>query len=448
LPIRSTGGARFYSAPLGQVTDWIAPVADTAAMRPNRGSAKSNRVRDERLARDMMRSMLKPGTLLAAASSVALLAMGGCGGGAKTGTDGGADHGAAGGAGAARAACYPPCLANLVERCPLVSACTDNVEPNVQVGGPGESPGVAACFSTGEKVRSAATADHDLIYVKAPDGTDCYAAAGDRGAAVETWELSVGDQPVGTLTRNTTTGAMAVSCDGATARIDVTQSACQGLPWKSITACDVGQDCSLAQTRPPETVDAAPPCDPTMCTTPPAASCEFGQVSRIFVASYDGAPSCDTTNGCKYPKALTRCDHGCYKATCTAALASIANVQATATDALGTVTPVSPMGGTAPANTAVTVTARTSPRGACAGMDLDYGKCTAGTLCVMAYTLFMDPDPSTPADQTDYDQWRAKVPAQPAGTKIEFQLQATGAGDLSSMISQRSLGVRWSYTSN
>ena len=37
---------------------------------------------------------------------------------------------------------------------------------------------------------------------------------------------------------------------------------------------------------------------------------------------------------------------------------------------------------------------------------------------------------------------------EPAGTKIEFQLQATGAGDLSSMISQASLGVPWSYTSN
>lgn len=194
--------------------------------------------------------------------------------------------------------------------------------------------------------------------------------------------------------------------------------------------------------------DAETPCDPTLCTTPPAAACEQNSVTLDYsVASYDGAPTCTNASGCSYPKLDTPCDHGCYLAQCTAALASITNVQGTAT--VGGVTmQVSVSGGGAPANSAVTVTARTSPRGAAASLDLNYGTCTANTLCVLADILFMSPDPNTPSGQTDYEQWTATIAAQTAGTKVAFQLQATGAGDLSSMISQASLGVPWSYTSN
>jgi hypothetical protein len=134
-------------------------------------------------------------------------------------------------------------------------------------------------------------------------------------------------------------------------------------------------------------------------------------------------------------------------AACTAALASITNVQGKVT-AGGVAMQVTLTGGGVPAQSVVTVTARTSPRGAAASLDLHYGTCTASTLCVMTDVLFMALDPSTPAGQSDYDQWTVDVPGQTAGTRLAFQLQATGAGDGSSMISQASLGVPWSYTSN
>jgi hypothetical protein len=35
-----------------------------------------------------------------------------------------------------------------------------------------------------------------------------------------------------------------------------------------------------------------------------------------------------------------------------------------------------------------------------------------------------------------------------SGTKLEFELQATGAGTPSAIISQATTGVPWSYTSN
>jgi len=123
-------------------------------------------------------------------------------------------------------------------------------------------------------------------------------------------------------------------------------------------------------------------------------------------------------------------------------------VQGKATTTSGTIMPVQITGGGVPANTAITITARTSPRGASSGIDLRYGTCTASTLCVKTSFVFMQYDPTTPDGQSDYDQWTGTIPGQPAGTKVEFELQATGAGDGSSELSQASLGVPWSYTSN
>jgi hypothetical protein len=348
-----------------------------------------------------------------------------------------------------RAACYPTCLGDLVARCPLVSACTVNLEHGSDVPLPGESSGVATCFSTGERERTATNADNfAVVYVKDAAGNECYAAVGNQSPGIETWDLSVGGQLFGSLTWNLTSGAVAVTCDGATTPIDATKTLCQGLPWQNATACDPGQNCTFGQVPAPGAWDAGAPCDPTLCTTPPAAACEQDSVSLYYsVASYDGAPTCNNASGCIYPKLETPCDHGCYMAQCTAALASITNVQGTATGG-GVTMQVSVSGGGAPANSAVTVTAWTSPRGAAASLDLNYGTCTANTLCVMAYTLFMSPDPNTPSGQTDYQQWTATIPAQTAGTKVAFQLQATGAGNPSSIISQESLGVPWSYTSN
>ncbi len=376
-------------------------------------------------------------TVLALASLVAMLGAGGCGGGAKNGT------------GALRAACYPPCLANLVARCPLVGACVANLETDNGVALPGESGGVATCFSTGERERTATNfVGYEAVYVKAPDGSECYAAIGDQRPGVETWNLSVGGELFGELTWNLSTGAVAVTCDAATTQIDTTKTVCQGVPWQNATSCTPGRPCTFGEIPAPGFWDAGAPCDPTLCTTPPATECQVDSVTlRYSVASYDGTPTCTNIDGCLYPKAVTPCDHGCYLAQCTAMLASITNVQGKAA-VRGVAMPVSLTGGGVAANSVVTVTARTSPRGAASAVSFRWDTCTASTLCVLTDLLFMDLDPSTPAGQTDYDQWTVDVPGQTAGTRVEFQLQATGAGDGSSMISQASLGVPWSYTSN
>jgi hypothetical protein len=401
--------------------------------------------------------------VVVASSFVAAVAMNGCGDDAKAGADAAAGGGAGGNGGngadggatgtetaAQRAACYPPCLANLIEVCPLIGACTADAEPSGSVALPGETQGSAICFASGERERNAISGDSfAVVYVDAPDGSECYAAVGEVGPAGEIWDLSAGGQLFGELTRNPGTGAVAVSCDGATTQIDVTNGDCGGLPWQNAAPCDPGQSCSFGTVPSPGVWDGGAPCDPTQCTTPPQAACQVDATTgRRSVVSSDGAPTCDNVTGCAYPKQVAACDHGCYAAQCTGALASISDVQGKHTASDGTSMPVSITAGAVPANNPITVTARTSPRGAAASLDLHYGTCTAGTLCVMTSTLFMSPDPATPADQSDYDQWTVNVPPQTPGTKVEFQLQATGAGDSSSMISQASPGVPWSYTAN
>ncbi len=192
-------------------------------------------------------------------------------------------------------------------------------------------------------------------------------------------------------------------------------------------------------------LDAAAPCDPTLCTMPPAAKCQEDSNDVTYSAvSYTGTPTCNNREGCIYPASTEPCEYGCYLGQCTAALASLGNVQGT--DAGGS---VSLNGGGVAANTVVTVTARTSPRGAAHTVELDYGTCTASTLCVMTSFTFMTLDPNTPAGQTSYDQWTANLAGKSSGTKLAFQLQATGAGTSAiSIISQASTGVPWSYTSN
>jgi hypothetical protein len=390
---------------------------------------------------------------LAIASFVALLAMGGCTtggmgatGGAGTtgaggnGTGGTAGNGASNGTAAMRAACYPPCLADLVKRCPLVSACQADLETSSSVPLPGESMGVAACFSSGERERQATDSDnHAVVYVKATDGSECYAAVGDQSPDVETWDLSVGGQLFGSLTWDLTSGAVAVTCDGATTAIDITKPLCAGLPWQNTTACDPGQTCTFGPVPAQGAWDAGAPCDPTQCAAPPASKCQQdSDTLQHSVVTYE-TPTCDNVSGCMYPQSVTPCDHGCYMAACTAALASITDVQ-------GNSGAVSVTGGSAPAGSPVTVTARTSPRGAADSISFEYGTCTSNTLCIMTDFLFMGLDPNTPAGQTDYDQWTVTVPAQTAGTVLQFELAVTAAGG-GAMLSQASLGTPWSYTS-
>jgi len=373
----------------------------------------------------------------------ALLTPAGCGGS-------GTPVSATGVTAARRAACYPSCLSRLVERCPLINACTANFETSSSVPPLGESDGIAICFSDGEREREATDInDHAVVYVKAADGAECYAAVGDQQPGIESWDLSVGGQLFGYLTWDLVNGAVAVSCDGTTTVVDVTNPACAGVPWQA-TGCDMGQSCTFGQVPAAGAWDGGtppPPCDPTLCTTPPPRACESQPVTNDeAVADYSGAPTCDDVNGCIYPKSLTPCDHGCYLAQCTGPLTAVSNVTGSATVG-GAVHPVFLNDGGAPAGSAVTVTARTSPRGAASSVKVNYGTCPSGTFCSTIALMFMSHDPSTPDGQTDYDQWTITFAAQSAGTSLQFQLYATeptGNG----ILSQAAPSTPWSYTSN
>ncbi len=52
---------------------------------------------------------------------------------------------------AARVACYPPCLANLVQHCPLLAACNVEIETDPSITNANLNQGVATCFAAGEK---------------------------------------------------------------------------------------------------------------------------------------------------------------------------------------------------------------------------------------------------------------------------------------------------------
>jgi hypothetical protein len=99
-------------------------------------------------------------------------------------------------------------------------------------------------------------------------------------------------------------------------------------------------------------------------------------------------------------------------------------------------------GGTAPALSAVTVTAQTSPRGATEQVQLFL------TVDQKMSVLGMTLDPSTPDNQSDYEQWTVDIPAtQSIGNKVSFYLTATGYGVIATS-SGPSAGTSWGYTSN
>src|SRR4029079_14783404 len=126
-------------------------------------------------------------------------------------------------------------------------------------------------FSSGERERTATDRFYfSVVYVKAADGSDCYAAVGDQSPGIETWNLSVGGQLFAELKRDLTTGAVTVSCDDATTEGDVSKPACRGLPWNNKTSCADGKNnCTFGHVSGPGAWDAGTPCDPTLCTTPP-----------------------------------------------------------------------------------------------------------------------------------------------------------------------------------
>ena len=146
-----------------------------------------------------------------------------------------------------RAACYPDCLAELLERCPLVDPCIVSEESDASIGQSlGETPGVATCFESGERMRFAtSTADGVEYYrVKAADGSACYDAIGK----FPDYDLTVDGALVVKFEDQRANGYVDVACRGDLMRIDVRRSDnrdCGRLPWDPARTCNPSSGCTF-----------------------------------------------------------------------------------------------------------------------------------------------------------------------------------------------------------
>jgi hypothetical protein len=169
--------------------------------------------------------------LLLAMAAGGLLALQACGSGGDS-------------LGDTRAACYPPCLANLVKKCPLVSACMVNIQKyNPDISDPMQTDGVSACYADGEKVWDTFTTTTDeIVYVETPDGAECYEVveAPFVSGALD-YTIYAAGQAVATYDWRQSTNVTTVTCsDGTSATIN-TALPCGAFPWLNGGAgCDEG----------------------------------------------------------------------------------------------------------------------------------------------------------------------------------------------------------------
>jgi len=141
---------------------------------------------------------------------------------------------------AARVACYPPCLASIVQYCPMLSACQLSGEMNMQIPNRDVRNGIATCFASGEKQWSAtnATTGDSYFVVKRADGGECYTVISAPGSA--TYTISVGGQTIAVLAAESTTSPPTITCGGATGDIVVTPD-CNWAPWADTNTLACGQ---------------------------------------------------------------------------------------------------------------------------------------------------------------------------------------------------------------
>jgi hypothetical protein len=143
---------------------------------------------------------------------------------------------------AERVSCYPACLADIVQLCPMVSDCEMAEGTNAQLPNADVRNGVAACFASGEKrwqATNATSADHYIV-VKHASGAECYTAI-SQGAAMR-YTITVGGQTVAELDAEAQP-APTVTCRGVTTPVTVNAD-CFALPWTTKTCgagpCDFG----------------------------------------------------------------------------------------------------------------------------------------------------------------------------------------------------------------
>jgi len=172
-------------------------------------------------------------------AAFALVAMVGCASSSETATEA-----------RAKAACYPPCLADVVAACPMVGQCTQGAEPDATVARTGESAGVAICYASGEKSRTTSSSTSSIVYVKAADGTPCYTVT-STAAAPNDYTVTVAGQVVATVTDTFDADRTAtVTCGGTIAQVDESDIVCSYLPWQS-HGCGASTTCTFGPNTSP-----------------------------------------------------------------------------------------------------------------------------------------------------------------------------------------------------
>jgi len=144
------------------------------------------------------------------------------------------------GAAAQREACYPPCVAHLMSRCPLVSTCTvEIVHYNPDISDPIEDDGVAACYADREKTWDTQdAAGNDVTYVEAADGSLCYQVTATDRSTVYT--MYTGGTIAAVFNFDPSTNITTAFCPDGTSKVVPDGLPCQRLPWINVASCDQG----------------------------------------------------------------------------------------------------------------------------------------------------------------------------------------------------------------
>ena len=135
----------------------------------------------------------------------------------------------------------------MLERCPLVDVCTVSEEADVSIGQSlGETPGVATCYESGERMRyGTSTADGLEHYrVKASDGSACYEAIGK----FPDYDIFVDGALVVKFEDQRAHGYVDVACMAQITRFDVRRSDnrdCRRLPWDPARTCNPTSGCTF-----------------------------------------------------------------------------------------------------------------------------------------------------------------------------------------------------------
>ena len=146
-----------------------------------------------------------------------------------------------------RAACYPACLGEIIARCPLVTACTVNEEADLSIGESlEETPGVATCYESGERMRFATSVSDGLEHyrVRVADGALCYEVTGK----FPDYDIFVDGALAVKLEDQRVHGYVDVGCRGQLTRVDLRRTDsrdCLRLPWDPAPTCNPSAGCTF-----------------------------------------------------------------------------------------------------------------------------------------------------------------------------------------------------------